>query len=239
MPPFNILVYGDSNTWGFDAADPAPAGIGRHPLEERWTTVMAKALGERYYVVVEGLGGRTTCFEDQACIGGYTLSGRTCLMPLVYSHRPLDLVVIMLGTNDLKERLSNSPVAIAQGARALIRDTLTSLGAGATAGNSVPKVLLIAPVPIYETPLSLGMDFRGCEERSRALAPLYETVAKEMGVAFLDAANFAEISPLDGVHISRETLAALGEAVAVRVRAIFECPPAAEVATPDAPAAEG
>ncbi len=89
-----ILCYGDSNTWGY-----IPATAGRYPPDVRWPGVMRKLLGEKYNVIEEGLNGRTTVWEDPYKPGR---NGLELLIPILDSHNPIDLVVVMLGTNDLK-----------------------------------------------------------------------------------------------------------------------------------------
>ena len=92
----HILCYGDSNTFGTD-----PIHGGRHPDDVRWTGVLQKLLGSDYRVIEEGCGGRTTVFEDEI---SYGRNGLKMLIPIIASHNPLDLIVVMLGTNDLKKR---------------------------------------------------------------------------------------------------------------------------------------
>ncbi len=104
---FEVLCYGDSNTWGAD-----PAGGGRFSRDERWPGVLQKSLGDEYHIIEEGLGGRTTVWEDP--IEGHK-NGKEYLIPCLATHAPLDLVIIMLGTNDLKKRFSVSAQDVAFG----------------------------------------------------------------------------------------------------------------------------
>ena len=97
----HILCYGDSNTFGTD-----PVRGGRHPYEVRWTGALQRLLGGNYRVIEEGCGGRTTVFEDQL---SYGRNGLKTLVPCIASHNPLDLIIIMLGTNDLKKRFQATP----------------------------------------------------------------------------------------------------------------------------------
>ena len=107
-----VLCYGDSNTWGYN-----PITKERYEKDERWTGVLQNALGNDYHVIEEGLNGRTTVWDDP--IEGFK-NGKTYLIPCLETHKPLDLVIIMLGTNDLKKRFSLSAYDIAQGAGVLI-----------------------------------------------------------------------------------------------------------------------
>ena len=131
-----ILCYGDSNTWGYD-----PVTNDRFDAETRWPRVLGQTLGREYEVIEEGLGGRTTVWDDP--IEGYK-NGREYLIPCLESHRPLDLVIILLGTNDLKKRFSLSAYDIAQGAGVLVR-----VVQGSQSGwkGLEPRVLLMAPPP--------------------------------------------------------------------------------------------
>ena len=134
-----IVCYGDSNTWGHN-----PATQDRFPIEQRWTGVLAQELGAGYRIVEEGLGGRTTIWDDPI---EEWRNGKTYLLPCLWSHRPIDLVTIMLGTNDLKERFSVSAYDIAAGAGVIVDLTLRS-GAGPNGG--APQVLLMAPPVIVK-----------------------------------------------------------------------------------------
>ena len=90
----NLLFYGDSNTWGFN-----PATGERYPYEKRWTAICAKILGDDFNCIPAGMNGRTTIFDDpvKAC-----RNGRDALDYELQTHKPLDLIVVMIGTNDLK-----------------------------------------------------------------------------------------------------------------------------------------
>ena len=121
-----ILCYGDSNTWGSD-----PETRERFPEDVRWPGVLRKRLDEEYRVIEEGLPGRTTVRDDP--IEGGHKNGRTYLMACLESHRPLDLITLMLGTNDLKARFGSSASDIAQGAASLA-DMMLRSGCGPDCG---------------------------------------------------------------------------------------------------------
>jgi lysophospholipase L1-like esterase len=197
-----ILCYGDSNTWG---ADPLTG----ERLEEqiRWTRILAGALGADYEIIEEGLCGRTTVWEDP--IEGYK-NGYTYLMPCLETHRPLDLVVIMLGTNDLKKRFSLTAYDIAQGAGVLVTAVQKS-----TAGREAkaPPVLLIAPPPVSQLTDYAEM-FEDSEGKSKKLGERFHQVAQELGCVFLDASSVIVSSKIDGIHFDPEEHAKLGYAVA-------------------------
>ena len=130
-----VVCYGDSNTWGSD-----PETGGRFPRGVRFPGVLAGRLGGGYYVVEEGLGGRTTLRDDP--IEGDHKNGRTYLRACLESHKPIDLVIVMLGTNDLKARFRASASDIAQGATSLAEMALMS---GCGPDDGAPRVLLISP----------------------------------------------------------------------------------------------
>lgn len=109
-----ILCYGDSNTWGY-----SPATQDRYGRDERWTGVLRNEIGEGYLVIEKGLGGRTTVWDDP--VEGRHKNGETYLLPCLESHQPIDLVIILLGTNDLKRRFCVGAFDIAQGAGGLVR----------------------------------------------------------------------------------------------------------------------
>lgn len=204
-----VLCFGDSNTWGYD-----PAIKNRFAPDVRWTGVLSATLGPDYTVIEEGLNGRTTVWDDP--IEGYK-NGRSYLIPCLETHRPLDLVVLMLGTNDLKKRFSLSAFDIAQGAAVLVREILIS---GSGYDLEAPKVLLMAPPPVVALTDFAEM-FEGAEPKSKGFARHYAAVAQLMGCAFLDAATVIVSSPIDGIHFEASEHARLGKAVAEQVKRII------------------
>ena len=158
-----VLCYGDSNTWGYD-----PATRTRYPPHVRWTGVLAARLGAEYRVVEEGLNGRTTRWDDPIEPGR---NGLTYLRPCIESHQPLDLIVIMLGTNDLKRRFDLSASDIAQSAAELAK--LAWRFANAPDGSHA-KVLLVAP-PAVSTLTEFDQMFDGAREKSRQFSHYYRS----------------------------------------------------------------
>jgi lysophospholipase L1-like esterase len=203
-----ILCYGDSNTWGYD-----PLTRDRFNREVRWPGVLRLSLGEGYEVIEEGLNGRTTVWEDP--IEGYK-NGLSYLIPCLESHRPLDLVIIMLGTNDMKMRFSLSAYDAAEGAGVLVRIVQKS---EAGKDGSAPAVLLMAPPPFARL-TGFADFFAGGEEKSRKFGEQYRRVAGELGCHFLDTATVIVSSELDGIHFEREEHARLGQEVAAAVKEI-------------------
>ena len=205
-----ILCYGDSNTYGTapmqHLEDDRRFGHG-----ERWVSVMRAALGADWWVVEEGLPGRTTVLDDP--IEGIYKNGLTYLTACLESHRPVDLVTIALGTNDLKQRFGMPPGDIAAGAGILVETVRKAL---ANFGQTA-KVLLIAPPAILEVGCLAEM-FAGGAEKSRAFAGHYKTVAGRLSAGFLDAGSVIVSSPIDGIHFDRPEHQKLGAAVATAVR---------------------
>ncbi len=207
-----ILCYGDSNTWGHN-----PLAQDRYPLDARWTSVLARALGSDYLVIPEGLNGRTTVWSDP--IEGEYKSGKMHLLPCLESHHPVDLVVLMLGTNDLKHRFGQSASDIAYGAATLV-DTIQRSDFGPDGG--APEVLLVAPPPTCVNGTLFADMFEGADEKSADLGLRYSLMAEEYGCAFLDAGEVVESSRLDGIHLDADALPKLGAAVAAAIQEILE-----------------
>ena len=207
-----ILCFGDSNTWGAIPTEP-----GRYADDVRWTGVLQRELGDDYQVIEEGHNGRTTVFDD--VIEG-RLSGVKYFYPCVDSQSPLDLVIIMLGTNDLKPRFGVEARSIANA----LKNYLNVLKVVPMAGNP-PKVLLAAPIlvdPAYrEEPFMHGIFGEDADERSKGFAEAYEEMAKEEGIAFINAAQYAKASKRDGIHMEAEEHAKLGKAFAEKVKEIL------------------
>lgn len=220
-----ILCYGDSNTHGCNPAwipawDEDPEKTVRFSEEIRWTCVLQKLLGEKEYrVIEEGLPGRTTVFPDPVyphC------NGKDSIYPCILSHSPIDLLVIMLGTNDIK--VSFHP-CVDMAVRAMEELLKVVLNPYIWEHRRVPKLLLVAPVPVrdqIETSNFWGMYDRNSVELSRQLGGVYETLAERYGCHFLNAGDYAEASELDSIHLDEENHRKLAEALEEKIRGIFE-----------------
>lgn len=208
-----VLCYGDSNTWGA-----VPEDGSRYPEDVRWTGVLQRELGDGYQVIEEGYNGRVSVFDD--VLEG-RLSGVRYFGPCCDSQSPLDLIILMLGTNDLKARFGVSARTIAFG----FQRYLDVLQITPMAGEK-PKVLLVSPIhiePSYKNhPLFYDMFGENGTERSQALAQAYEEFAKDAGLAFLDASLHAKAAAVDGVHMHPDSHERLGRAMAAKVREILE-----------------
>ncbi|WP_059006516.1 SGNH/GDSL hydrolase family protein [Streptomyces specialis] len=208
--PRRVLCYGDSLTWGWI---PVPHAVPtqRYPSAERWTGVMAAALGSGYEIVEEGLSGRTTNADDPT---DPRLNGAAHLPTALAAHLPLDLVVIMLGTNDTKVYFDRTPFGIATGAATLIGQVAASAGGVGTA-YPAPAVLLVAPPALGEIPDPWFAElFRGGREKTAELARHYRSLADFTGVSFFDAGRVLTTDGVDGIHFTPENNAALGAALA-------------------------
>lgn len=207
-----ILCFGDSNTWGAN-----PAENLRYAEDVRWTGVLQKELGESCRVIEEGQNGRTSVMDDP--VEG-RLSGLRYFAACYESQTPLDLVILMLGTNDLKARFNLEARTIAYG----LKRYLDVLKVVPPAGR-VPKVLLVSPIEIstdYRNhPLFFDMFGDGADLRSGRLAGAYREMAMETGIEWFDAAEHAKASPLDGVHMEPGEHRKLGIAMAKKVKQIL------------------
>lgn len=196
-----VLCYGDSLTWGYDASGPR-----RHALEDRWPSALQRELGDGVQVVAEGLNGRTTAFDDN--LVGADRNGARFLPTLLSSHAPLDLVIIMLGSNDMKSWIHGDPFVARQGMRRLIAIVR---GHDDPLGHPEPKVLIVAP-PVA------APGRKGAGE----LAGYYEQLADEVGCGFFDASGVCEVCQIDGIHMDAENSRRLGEALVPVVRVMME-----------------
>lgn len=208
-----VLLFGDSNTHGTMPMPDLGFG-GRFDRDERWAGRLARLL-PNWEVIAEGHPGRTTVHDDP--VEGAHRNGLTVLPALLESHKPLDLVVIMLGTNDLKERFSVNPCDIALSLERLVRVVKAS---EAGPGGAAPGVLLVAPPPIIEVGCLAGM-FAGGAAKSQGLAAEIAAAARRVGVPFLDAGRVVAVSPVDGIHYDAEANPALAEAFASAIGAHF------------------
>ena len=214
----HIVCFGDSNTHGAckDPSDSADHGS-RFNENERWTCLLQKKLGEEYLVLEEGLSGRNCAFEDPIHEG---MSGVAHISPILMSHEPVDLLIIMLGTNDTKAYFSATPVNIAGAMERLVRKAQSTL----CWGDHAPRILIICPPHIldglYDDEAGLKMG-PGCPEKSRALAEYYRRVADLTGCAFMDAEGIGEFNKIDCMHLTANGHRRLAEALAEKVTEIL------------------
>lgn len=204
-----ILCYGDSLTWGYNAEGP-----GRHEPENRWPIVLQSLLGQDVTVIAEGLNGRTTAFDDH--LAGADRNGARILPTLLTTHAPLDLVIVMLGANDMKPFVCGHAIGAKQGMQRLI-DIIR--GHDYPMDEEAPDILIVAPPALRDTadPDFAAM-FGPSIEQSRMLASFYADLADVAGCGFFDAGSVARTTPLDGVHLDADNTRAVGKGLEPIVR---------------------
>ena len=191
----SVLCYGDSNTYAYD-----PRTFGRYPYEKRWTTLLGEMLGSRYEVIPEGLNGRTTAYDRP---GAAWKNGASSFIACLGTHKPVDYVIIMLGTNDCNAGLGLSAEDIAGGMETLVR-----LAEEETPGlqGYVPEIIVAVPAAIrsdYEnSPFAYELTPESVR-KSQDIVPLYREIAEKHGAGFADAADGIDVSP-DCMHLSEE-----------------------------------
>lgn len=210
-----VLCFGDSNTHGTRAMR-WTTDRRRHERKDRWTTVMAEALGMGWEVISEGHPGRTAVFDDP--VEGSHKNGLRVLQALLETHRPLDLVIVMLGTNDLKARFGVSAHDISLGLQRVVQEIHRS---DCGPDGAAPAVLLAAPVRVLETGVFMDT-FAGAAAKSAALPDLLRAVAENNQAAFADMNDAAAADPVDGVHLDATAHAVIGAAMARAVTKTFD-----------------
>jgi lysophospholipase L1-like esterase len=206
-----VLCFGDSNTWG-----QKPDKTGRYPANVRWTGKLQDSLGDGYYIVEEGLGSRTTDLNYERKPGR---NGKTYLQPCLESHSPLDVVLIMLGTNDLKLEYSRTAQDIAKALEGLVRMVREY---GRDKNGNPPNIMLVSPILVdinapRFTEFYTGYYDENAATQSKQLAGAIKEVAEKTGCRFVDAATVAK-SGEDGLHFSEESHPTLGELLAKEIQ---------------------
>lgn len=203
-----ILCFGDSNTYGYIPGTPGE----RYGAAVRWPRRLGALLGEGCEVVEEGLNGRTTAFADN--LEPYRC-GLDTILPCVMSHAPVDVLIVMLGTNDTKDRYHIKAEEIGYGLEELI---LKAAGYHQFRAQK-PQILVIAPVPLGE--MSGSVEFsEASREKSRQLPAVYADVAKNFGCHFFEAGSVIRELGCDGVHFTPAAHEALAQALAPLVKRI-------------------
>lgn len=204
----NIMFFGDSNTWGYN-----PVNGLRYPFESRWTSIASQLLGDKYCCIPVGMNGRTTIFDDpiKGCRNGHDAIDYE-----LQTHKPLDMIVIMLGTNDLKY---TDAAGSARGMDTMI-DTVLSANVRNSLSSPVfpcgTKILLVSPpIVLYSEELAVW------SEESKKLANLYQALAEKYGIDYLDASKVTPPSEVDNVHLGFEGHMKLGNAIAQKIKEIF------------------
>ena len=208
--PRTLLCFGDSNTHGSPPI--VTRGLyARFDPASRWPCVAQSALEPDWTLIEEGLPGRTAQFED--AVMGAHMDGRVGLKIALCSHGPIDLLTIMLGTNDVKTRFGATAAQVTAGIAGLLD---IAMGDEMQTRHGGFKVLLICPPPVLEQG-PIRMEFIGARAVSLALPPLYAALAAARGIGFFDAGSVIAVSPVDGIHYDAATHRVLGAAVAQAV----------------------
>ncbi|OGQ23676.1 MAG: hypothetical protein A3I05_06190 [Deltaproteobacteria bacterium RIFCSPLOWO2_02_FULL_44_10] len=207
-----ILCYGDSNTYGCKPLSSEmlkkfiPGNL-RFSKDQRWSGILAQKFENKCDVIEEGLNARTTVWDDPM---NPFRNGKEYLVPCLESHAPVDIVILMLGTNDFKTRFSLSAYDVSLGIASLI-EIIKSSGAGPN-GTS-PKILLISPAAITHLTDFADMFGATAQARSKELSSRLQRVAANHACDFLDAGQIVTTSEIDGFHLDADSHTKLGEAV--------------------------
>ena len=194
-----ILCYGDSNTWGWV---PGSMGKQRFDTSIRWPSLLQKKLKKEYEVIEEGLGARTTSFDDPRPEFPER-NGLTLLPIILETHLPLDYVILMLGTTDTKPLINKTPEEIGEGIRSLIKVIKQYRTLENT--SSPPKILLVVPPIVNEKASFASTLFKGGEEKGKALVSIYKTISEEeQGILFLDPTSKVKVDKAEGVHLDNK-----------------------------------
>lgn len=208
----SILAFGDSLTWGFEAGT-----FKRHPFESRWPNVLAAGLGGKARVIEEGMNGRTTVFPDP--VADAERNGAVALPILLESHHPLDLVIIMLGTNDIKYANRCRAFDASMGMQRLVGLVKNH---DYNADYPVPQILLVSPPHLVKTDDEWFNDLWGhAIEESKFFSKHYKRVAEENECHFFDAASVAVADKTDGGHLDAANTRKIGEGLVPVVKKIL------------------
>ena len=211
--PHCIVCFGDSNTHGANAE-----AEGRLPYADRWTTHLQCILGPEYSIIPEGLNGRTTVHDDPidaafAGLGGQNMNGRRYLLPCLHSHKPVAILVLALGCNDLKSRFNLNACEICLGLRLLIADARQSCTGP---DGEPPRIIVMSPPACKGTPTSTEWGFASVASKSRATIAVYRNECAAQDLPFVDLSSVAEVGK-DGIHFAPAAAAPIAEAVAKAV----------------------
>ena len=191
-----VLCYGDSNTYGF-----VPETGMRYPKDVRYPGRLQILLGDEYNVIEEGCNGRTAISDHP--IDAWK-NGMDYLRPCLNSHKPLDIVILMLGSNDLKTFFHLSAKQIAEGTGRLV-DVIKSFLQEKQ--GYIPEIILVSPPEIGSDISSspfYGDFLEDAIGESKKFPENYKAVADEKGCRFLDSAKYIYPSKVDSLHLTVE-----------------------------------
>lgn len=205
-----ILCFGDSLTFG-----KVPGPTKRYPADIRWTGVLQGLLGDRYEVIEEGLRGRTTNLDDPESIGR---NGLTYFQSSVLSHLPLDLIIILLGTNDLKARFNRNVAEIASA----IKEYRNAIHfACKYLEEKEPKLLIVSPPYVDEVHVPSEWGYSGSEVKSKMLGQELSKAALDINAGFINLSLIVEPSKLDGIHIDEAGHSKVAHVLASKITEII------------------
>lgn len=208
----NVLAFGDSLTWGAVAGPRT-----RHPYDVRWPNVLAAGLNNKARVIEEGMNGRTTVFPDPTSTPDR--NGAVALPILLMSHQPLDLLIILLGTNDIKYANRCRAFDASMGMTRLIEIAQKFIY---NADYAPPQILIMSPPALVPTGDEWFNELWGhAIAESKLFARNYARVAQEMNVHFFDAGTVAVADKTDGGHLDAKNTKAIGEALVPVVKKIL------------------
>lgn len=217
----HVLVFGDSNAWGWI---PRPEIFPTQRLDKhhRWPEIMATGLGAGWSVICDALPGRTTNLDDPTCeLGAQVANGARASPGAIGAHMPLDLVILALGTNDLKEPFQRSGDDIAEAIVTMAQAAAENTGIATT--YPAPKLMILCPPPLgplHPEDWAQEVFSQGSLDKSRALAAIAQPMVETAGFAFVDAGRIIETAGVDGVHFDAANHVQLGNAMAGAVRAV-------------------
>ncbi len=207
-----VLCFGDSNTWGWNPETTTQSTPGRFPADKRWTGILKAELGNGYTIIEEGLNARTTVHDDPI---NEHRNGRNYLIPCLDSHFPLDFVVIMLGSNDLKFRFSTTASDIVYGIESLA-NIVRNQTQSANMQNYLPEVLVLSPPPIGKLLPEDELCWQGTSDKCRQVAKLLKVSAVKYQYHLFDTHTIMTSDELDvdGIHMPENCHKKLGQAIA-------------------------
>lgn len=213
MDKIRILCYGDSNTWGYISGTDH-----QRYMDDRWTRQLAKLLGDGFEIIEEGLNSRTLLSEDPRP-GKVGRNGYNYLIPCLETHDPVDLVVIMLGTNELKYGYNRTAEEIGELFEEYFVKTI--INKKSQIDDRYPKLLIVAPPLVNENAEYSRKDdkYRGAAPKSAQLSGVYRSIAEKYNCAFVD--NDGLTTGPDGVHLDKQSHRLLAESIAAKIKEIY------------------
>ena len=215
MNTLRVLCYGDSNTWGYISGSDHQ----RYGNNERWTKVLANLLGNEFEIIEEGLNSRTLLSNDPRP-GKEGKNGYEYLIPCLDTHDPIDLVILMLGTNELKATYNKSAMQIGEMFEEYFVKTI--LSRKSQIRNSYPKLLIITPPIVNEDAIycQKNSKYIGANKKSKELNNIYKSIADKYNCYFLDNNEFK--TGIDGVHLTKESHEKLAKLLEKKIKEIFK-----------------